>query len=110
MLTPISQGRQLEGHHGEPVTKLLSKGSLPHCFLQINISGSNYSHINATRSSVTQRCELTLLNHAEQPHLRFGRYITNFIEEDRTAIGYFEQTFLGSNRTSEGAASMAKQL
>ena len=110
VLATIAQRRQFDRHHGKAIIKILAKHSLAHGLFQIDVSSRDDAHINAPRTGVAERRELALLNNAQQAHLGLGRNVANLVEKDRAAIGNFEQSFLGGNRTREGAARMTEKF
>jgi hypothetical protein len=63
-----------------------------------------------TRLRVTERSELRSWITTQQPGLRLRRDGADPVEEDRTAIGDFEEPFLGGDRARKGALGVAKEL
>src|SRR4029078_12587336 len=92
------------------VIQIFAKHALPHSFFQIDVGGRDNAHVDPPWTGVTEWCEFAFLNYAQQADLRFRRNITNLVEEDRTPIGNFEQTFLGGDRAGESAARMTEQF
>ena len=54
---------------------------------------SNNSDINFDRRVAAHAVELAVGQHPQQPRLRFGRHIANFIEEKCATIGLLEAAF-----------------
>jgi hypothetical protein len=51
-----------------------------------------------------------ILEHAQQPHLRFERHLTDLIEKDGSLVGALDPIPLLGQRTGEGALLVTKQL
>src|SRR5207244_1181080 len=110
VLPSITQRRQFDRHHRKTIIKILAKHSLPHGLFQIDICRRDDAHVHAPRAGVAERRELALLNDAQQTDLGLGWNVPNLIQKDRAAIGNFEQSFLGGNRTRERAAGMTEEF
>ena len=62
------------------------------------------------RAVSTDPLELTLLEHAQQLHLKRHRHVSDFVEKYRAAVGLFEPANTGLYRTSESAFHVTEQL
>jgi len=53
---------------------------------------------------------LSLLKHAQQGNLRFGRKLADFVEEDRTGVRKLEASLASLQRTRERSFLVAEQF
>src|SRR5207237_6661576 len=77
---------------------------------QVGIGRANNSYIDMDLLRATNSLELSLLDRAEQLCLQREVHISDFIEEERAAIGYFELAELASNGTGEASFLMTEEL
>src|SRR6266536_665662 len=110
IFSPVSQRRQLNRHNGEPIIEIFAKSPLLYRFFQLDVCGRNDPHIDTTGSCVTKWREFSLLNDAQKSHLSFRWNISNFIQENRAAVGDLEQTLLGRHGSCKGTSRVAKQF
>ena len=66
--------------------------------------------IGADRLAPTDAGELALLQNPQQPGLRLGRHVADFVEEQGAAGGLLEAAGIAVGGAGEGAALVAEQL
>ena len=107
---PIAQRRQLDHHDVDPVEQVLTKRPCADLGLEVARRRGEDSRIHPTRLLVANSPDFTLLQDAQQLCLQSERQLADFVQEDRSAVGGFEEARLVRARPGEGAAHVAEQL
>ena len=110
VLAPLTQGRQAQPNHIEPVKQVLAEGAVFHPLLQVLVGGSNHTHIGFHRAMTAHPVEMAVAEDPQQPGLQVKRHVADLIEEQGAAIGLLEAAAAHGLRAGEGTALMAKQL
>ena len=111
ILAPLSERRDIDGHHAYPVVKILPEFSSCHQFFQILVRRSDDPYIQLYRPVASHRHHFTLLYHSQQLHLKIERQFIHFIQEYRAAVGHAEISFLsGFLRTGKSALYVPEHL
>ena len=76
--------------------------------LEVSIGGRDDPDVDLGRPAAAHGFELVFLQHAEQLHLHVERQLTDFVEEQRAAVGQFEASHSAIERAGEGAPDMSK--
>jgi putative addiction module component (TIGR02574 family) len=74
------------------------------------VGRSNETHIDADDDFTADAAELALLKDVKQVRLHRRRHIAHLVEEERAAMGQFEQAALSPDRARERARLVAEQL
>src|SRR6185436_7362276 len=106
----LAKRRQGDRDHVEPVKQILSERAFVDRLFEINVGRRDYSHIHVTAGCVADRREVSLLNDAQKLRLSFNRNISDFIEEDRAAVGDFEIPFSRRDSAGKRATNMAEEF
>src|SRR5580700_9698548 len=77
---------------------------------QIDVGGGDNAHVHLDLFAASEAHEFALLNDAEQLGLGLVADGGDFVEENRSLIGDFEEAFLGSDGAGERAFDVAKKL
>ncbi len=83
------QGRQTQGIPGEPIVQVGSKPPGRDFRGQIAIGGGDDAHVHLHGARAADRLELLVLNEAQQFALLLERQFTDFVQEERAAVGEF---------------------
>src|SRR5213594_466079 len=94
----------------QAVKQIFPESSFLDLITQIAVRGGNDPHINLNYSLSAEPLDLSLLNDAQQIRLHVERKLTDFIQEDRAAIPFFEQSFLLGDRARESSSFIAEEL
>src|SRR5262249_21619001 len=86
----LTQGRDFQRKHVEPVEQVRAKHPVPDCRLQVTIRRGNDPDIHADRAAAARSLELALLQHAEKHDLGVGGQLANLVEKERPAVGELE--------------------
>ena len=108
--TALAQRRQAQRHDIEPVIKILAEQALADQLAQVAVGGGDDAHIGLDRRAPADRGVFALLQHAQQPRLRFQRHVADFVQEQRAAFGLLETADAAIGGAGEGAALMAEQF
>src|SRR5437867_5907800 len=94
----------------QAVKQILPESSFLDLLAQIAVRGGNDPHIHLDDSLSTEPLDLSLLNHAQKIRLHGERKLADFVQEDRAAIPFLEQSLLLGDSAGESASFIAKQL
>ena len=78
--------------------------------LQIAIRRGDDADVDANVRRAADPLEALLLEEPQQLGLQPRRHLADLVEEDRSAVGHLEQSFLLHARVRERAALVAEQL
>jgi hypothetical protein len=81
-----------------PVVQILAERALCHAFLQIAVRRCHDPQVHVDRLRAAKPLDLTLLEHAQQLHLRVERQVANLVEKDRGLVGELEAARLARQR------------
>ncbi len=91
VLSPIAQGQQVDVRLLQAKEQVLAKLLLDDGLLQIAIGRRDHAHVHVNRAARTDASQLAVLQHTEQLGLHGQRHVADFVEEDRAAVGLFEE-------------------
>src|SRR6185503_424612 len=89
----FSQWWQRDCDDVEPVKQILSERTFVDRLFEIDVGRRDYPHIHVTPSSIADGREVPLLNDSQKLSLRLDGYVSDFIKEDRAAVGDFKVSF-----------------
>ncbi len=78
--------------------------------LEVAVGGRDHTHVDTDISQPTDPLERLLFQKPQQLGLQRRRHLPDFVEEDRAAVGRFEQPALLLAGVGEGAALVPEQL
>src|SRR6185503_19793021 len=110
VLETISQRRQLERNHVEPVKQIRAEVSLLDLDVQTFVRRGDQTDVNSDRVSTSNGLEALLFQPSQHLRLNLRTHVADFVEKDRRTVGQFELAFLCGRRTGECAFHVAKQL
>src|ERR1700722_17554738 len=87
----LAQRRHADRNHVQPVVKIFAKLVFGNGLIQIAVGGGDHPHIDGNLAGAAHRTHGPFLQHAQQFHLHGERHLTDFVEENRTPVGHFEQ-------------------
>jgi hypothetical protein len=77
---------------------------------QIAVRRRDDADLDVDRSLTANADDLAILHHTEKTHLRRGRQVTHFVEEQRAAIGLLEPALSTGHGPGERSRFVAEQL
>src|SRR5262249_12605898 len=100
----------LDAHAVEPEEQVTPERAGANEGLEVPVRRRHEPDVDAARLDATQAKELARFEHAEELGLRRERQLADLVEQDRRAVGGFEQPGLRLRRAGEGAALVAEEL
>src|SRR5581483_3018813 len=94
----------------ESVIEIFSKSTRRHLFLEVAVGRRDDSHISPSRSVVANTFVTLLLKHAQQLALDLQGNLSDFIQENGSALRGFEPSRPVFDRAGERAAHVAEEL
>ena len=107
---PGAQGRQMEGHDGEPAVQVLAEALLPHGGLQVLVGRRDDRDVHHLVPRRAEPAHGPLVEGGEELGLERNRHEADLVEEQHAAVGRLEEARLGLLGIGEGAALEAEQL
>src|SRR5208282_4915581 len=105
---PLSQRRNPELKLAQAMEKIFTKPSFSHGCFQILIGGRYDPHIHRDLSVPSQTVIIGAIQHPQQLHLNMGWQFADFIQEQSSLVGQFEQSRLRSVSPAESTFFVAK--
>ena len=105
----LAQGRHRDLEDVDPVEQVLAELLVRDHVREVLVRRGDDPHVDLDGLGPADRCERTLLEHAQELHLKRGGHISDLVEEERAAIGDLEQARLILHRAGERAAHVAEQ-
>jgi hypothetical protein len=103
----LTQGRQGQGGHIEPVIEVLAEGAFPEAGGQVAVGGGDDAHVHPAGAGGAQRFDLLFLQHPQQFGLQPHRQIADLVEQDRAADGFLEKALFILGGIGEGPLAVA---
>ena len=110
VLAAFAQGRELEAHHVEAMEEVFAELALTNHRFQIAVGGGDDAHIHGNHLRPADPLEGLLLEHAQEFHLRVGRQVADFVEEERALVRLLEAADAPLVSAGERAAFVAEQF
>src|SRR5262252_4050453 len=110
VLPALSERRQRDWNHVEPVIEILPKESFLDRTFQVAVGGSNHPHIDGDLRDAAHAFEFPLLEESQELGLELARQIADLVEEDGSSVGHFEPSSLAPVCPREGTLLMSEQL
>ncbi len=89
-----AQRRQVDGDDVEAVEEILAEAAVAHRLAQIDVGGGEDAHVHLDLLNAAEMHEALVLQHAQDLGLRVHAHGGDFVEEERAAVGDFEEAFL----------------
>src|SRR4051794_9695875 len=106
----LAQRRDLDGEHVQPVVEVLTHLAVDNRFLRIAVRCGDDARFDVDLLVAADAPELPFFEHAEQLDLQLDRHLSNFVEEDRTALGDFEVALAAFDCVRECALLVAEDF
>jgi hypothetical protein len=106
----LAQRRQAQRHDVQAKVEVLAEETLLDQDAQVLVGGRHDPDIRLDRRSATDRGVFALLEHAQQPRLRFHGHVADFIQEQRAALRLLETPDAALVCSGEGALLVAEKL
>ena len=111
VLPPLAQGRDLDREDAQAVVEVAPEAPLRHRALEV----AGWWRPRGARPPCAarvapRRCDLAVLQHAQQLRLQLQREVADLVEEERPAVGQLEAAGVRGDRAGEGALLVAEEL
>ena len=110
VLAPIAQRRELEAHAVDPRQQIVTERAVAHHPPEVPVGRAHDAKLDIDRAITTDRCDLRLLEHAQERGLCGQRKIADLVEKQRPAVGLAREAEPIARRTRERALAVAEQL
>src|SRR5881628_3321334 len=90
--------------------EVIAEPALTNHRFQVTMSRGDDADIDGNRFRSANTLKGLLLEHAQEFHLRVGRQVADFIEEERAFVGLLKAADAPLVRTREGTAFVAEQF
>ena len=104
-----AQRRQVDGDDVEAVEEVFAEAAVAHCLAQIDVGGGDDAHVHLDLLDAAEVHEAPVLQHAQNLGLRVHAHGGDLIQEERAAVGHFEEALLGGDGRGEGALDVAEE-
>ena len=94
----------------QAIKKVFAEGAMLDRFGQIAVGGGDDADIHLDRLGAADPVNLALLNCTQQLGLQAGIHLADFVQQQRTAIGFFKFADAPGDGAGEGAFLMAEQV
>jgi hypothetical protein len=92
VFAPLAERRQDEAGDVEAVVEVLTEALLGDGRHQVEVRRGDDAHVDLDRLVLADAPDLVLLDRAEQLRLEGQRRLRDLVEEERPAVGLFEET------------------
>ena len=110
VLLAVAQSRHVKGNHVQAVEKILAKCSARNFLLQVFVRCGDDAHVDAQGFVGAHALEALFLKHAQNFRLRAQAHVADFIEKERTAVGFLKFADFVFCRTGKAALDVAEEL
>ena len=110
IFAPLPKGRHVNLDGAQAMKQIGAESAGVYGFLEVHVTGSHHTHVGGHLARSTQPVIGYSIENSEQLHLRLGIELADFIQENRSVIGSFEQSLLHGVGAAEGAFLISEQL
>ena len=110
VLGMLAKGGHGDGDNVEAVEEVKAEFFVGDRFLEVFVGGGDEADVEFDGGGAAEADKFPLLKDAQEFSLQRGRKFRHFVEEDGTAFGDFEETFLLRDGAGEGAALVAEEF
>src|SRR5262249_38959487 len=106
----LAKRRKDEPRDVEPIVEILAEALLGDGRQKLLVRRGDDAHVDPNGLVLADPSDLVLLNRAEELRLECERRLGDLVEEERAAIGLFEEAFSRRDGAGERAARVAEEL
>jgi hypothetical protein len=107
---PVSEGRDLQGHDGEPEEEILPEPLLRHGLLKILVGGGDEPDVHGEGRGAADALEGLLLEDTKNLRLNARGQIADLVQEEGPLVRHLELARPGGGGAGVGALLVAEQL
>ena len=106
----LAQGRHGDRNRAEPVIEVFAELAVADGVQEVDVGGGHHAHVGLLHLGRTDLDELASLQDAEQADLGGERKLRHFVEEERTAVSFFEIALARLDGAGEGALLVTEKF
>ena len=106
----LAKRRKIDRDNQQAVVQIFAEAAGFDHASEFPVGGRHDSHVHLGWACGADLFDLPLLNQAQDSDLQLQGHLADFVEQDRAAIGYFDLTFLMSQRAGERTLHVSEQL
>ena len=106
----LAQRRQFDAQHAQPVVQVGAETAGGHQVAQRSVAGADHAHVHAARLRGAHAPHFAALQHAQQALLKRRAGGGQLVQEERAAIGGFEESRAFPGGAGKGAARVSEEL
>ena len=110
VLGPVSQGRNLDVDHVEPVEQILPHGAIADGLLEVAVGGGDQPDVHFDRLGAADPVDLAFLDDPQKLGLEMRVHLADLIEKQGAAIGFLEFADPPRHRSGKSALLVAEKL
>ena len=103
VFAPVAHRRHVKGDYVQAIEQVFAEIAALDLFVQVLIGGRHHAHVHLHRRPGAHRLEALLLQCAQHFGLRAQAHVADFVQENRSAIGFLKFADLGFVRAGETA-------
>jgi GAF domain-containing protein len=110
VISAFAKRRDANREHVQPVEQVLAKLIALDELSEVTIRGRDQPEVHRDRLASADPRDLSVLQHSQELDLYPLRHRADFVEEDGSALRFFEQPAFALHRAREGTLHVAEQL
>src|SRR5712692_6682202 len=110
VLAPLAQRRHLDGHGVDAEEEVLAEAALLERSLRAPVRGGDQAEVHGRGLRAAQPAHDALLEDAQELGLEVHRHLDDLVEQERAAVGLFQEAGLVGGGAGEGALRVAEEL
>src|SRR4029077_2220916 len=110
VVAAFAQRWHFDREYVEPVIQVSTKGTIVNERFKIAVRRGQHSDIDLDRSRRAKPLDLSPLQHTQKLGLQFERYVSDFVEENRSVVRQLKASYNPRERASERSLFVAEQL
>ena len=107
---PLAQRRNVDGDDVEPEKQVLAEFTVFYFFLEVFVRGGYDLRVHRDVLDAAHPFKYLVFDHFQKFRLQRHAHLAYFVEEERPAVGDFDQPFFLDDGVGESAFFMAEQL
>src|SRR5213594_1671934 len=110
VLAAVAKGRERHLDDVETIEKVFTEASLADQRREVAVGGGDHTHVDGRGLRRAEPPDLAALQRAEELYLKNAGHLGDLVQEQRAAVGLFEEAELVDGGAGEGAPHVAEEL
>src|SRR5208282_302912 len=110
ILRPVTQRRNMDGKHIQPIVEVAAKLLLQNHSFQVAMSRGHNANVDFLRPRASQALKFPFLQDTKELWLQLERDIADFIQEQRALMRHLKAADLLCDRAGERSSFMAEEF